>query len=148
METFNWFTVIVQVVALYAMFKLGQWSIILPMRSLIKKLEKRHNIDIEKILNDVANDLDEIEQQTKLSERAVNVERVGAQYFAYSGEGEFLAQGADFRTMFETIKQRFPNMNFRVEKTYTTLTDEESQRMVASIFEVFGDKNDKKSNSK
>jgi hypothetical protein len=50
--------------------------------------------------------------------------------------------------MFETIKQRFPNMNFRVQKLNTTLTDEESQRMVTSIFEVFGDKNDKKSNSK
>ena len=148
MESVDWFTVFVTAVAFYAVFKLGQWSVILPMRNLLKKVEARHDIDIEKLLIDVVNDLEDIEQQTKLSERAVNVERVDGQYFAYAVDGEFLAQGADFRTMFETIKQRFPNMNFRVQKLNTTLSDEESQRMVTSIFEVFGDKNDKKSNSK
>jgi hypothetical protein len=146
METMDWASIIIQAVAIFAAFKVGQWSIIVPMRSLMAKIARRHNLDLEQVLEQALKDeLQALaaEEETPKDERAVTVERVGNSYYAYGAEGEFLAQGQDFRSMFEIIKVRFPNMNFHVARTMTTLTEEESQRMIATVFEVFGDKDDK-----
>lgn len=73
----------------------------------------------------------------KSTETLLNVERVSNVYYAYSSTGEFLAQGSDFRTMFQTIKDRFPNRSFRIGKYQPNLSEEEVGKLVTSVFEVF-----------
>lgn len=147
MESVNWIEITVHLLALYAVFKLGQLSIIWPLRKMIRRIAEQNGLDLDKMVSEIMAQT-EAEEDSPADEQAVNVERVGQHYYAYSGEGQFLAQGPDFRTMFEVIKQRFPNMNFRVQRMNANLTEEESQRMIGSVLEVFGDKNDNKSNSK
>lgn len=86
---------------------------------------------------------DEVEEDaTELDDiTPMDIERVNNVYYAYSAEGEFLAQGNDFRSMFENIKNRFPNKSFKIGKYQPNLTEEETGKLVKSIFEVFG--NDK-----
>lgn len=91
-----------------------------------------------KLMDDMEND----------RETVIDVEREQGQYYAYATTGEFLAQGQDFRSMFETIKNRFPGRSFRINKYNAKLTEEETGRMVSAIFETFGDKAEDQSNQK
>jgi hypothetical protein len=116
-------------------FKLGQASIL----SLLKEDLRRRIISGELAVSENIRDALDIPQE----ECKFDVERVGEHYYAYASNGEFLAQGPDFRTMFQTIKQRFPGRNFRINKLQSELTEEESQRMVLAIYETFGESNDK-----
>lgn len=81
-------------------------------------------------------------------ETVIDMEREQGQYYAYATTGEFLAQGQDFRAVFETIKKRFPNRSFRVNRVNAKLTEEETERMIKSIFETFGDQAQEQSNQK
>lgn len=91
-----------------------------------------------KLMDDMEND----------RETVIDVEREQGQYYAYATTGEFLAQGPDFKAMFETIKCRFPGRSFRINKYNAKLTEEETGRMVSAIFETFGDKAEDQSNQK
>ena len=127
--------IILAVAALWAAYKAGQLSIILPVTRMIKK-------DIEDGKLDPSFLEDDREEQAQ-AEELLRFERVSGSYFAYAeSSGQFLAQGPDFLTVFETIKARFPGQNFRVNKLQTDLSEEEVGCMVQSIFKVFGDKND------
>ena len=76
----------------------------------------------------------------------IDVEREHGQYYAYANTGEFLAQGQNFRDMLDTIKKRFPGRSFRINKYNPKLTDEETQRLIKSVFEAFDDKVEEQSN--
>ena len=91
-----------------------------------------------KLEDDMAND----------RETVIDVEREQNQYYAYATTGEFLAQGQDFRSMFETIKKRFPGRSFRINKTNSKLTDEETGLLIKAVFETFGDRAQDQSNQK
>ena len=71
-------------------------------------------------------------------ETVIDIDREEGQYYAYASSGEFLAQGPDFRTMFERIKSRFPGRSFRINKYNAKLTDAETERMIKAVFESFG----------
>jgi ATP-dependent protease HslVU (ClpYQ) ATPase subunit len=71
-------------------------------------------------------------------ETEIDVEREEGIYYAYSSQGEFLAQGPDFRTMIEVIKKRFPGRSFRINRYNPKLTEEETQRLIISVYEAFG----------
>ncbi len=72
-------------------------------------------------------------------ETVIDIDREQNQYYAYAADGEFLAQGEDFKTMFERIKQRFPGRSFRINKYNAKLTEEETGLMVRAVFESFGE---------
>lgn len=81
-------------------------------------------------------------------ETVINVEREQGIYYAYAEGGEFLAQGANFRSMFDTIKKRFPGRTFRINKYNPRLTEEETQRLISAVFESFGEAAQDQSNQK
>jgi len=81
-------------------------------------------------------------------ETVIDVEREQGQYYAYAATGEFLAQGQNFRDMFNTIKKRFPGRSFRINKYNPKLTEEETQKLIKSVFETFGDNAEDQSNQK
>jgi hypothetical protein len=127
--------IILAVAALWAAYKAGQLSIILPVTRMIKKEIEDGTLD-PSFLEDAA-------EPAEAAEELLRFERVSGQYYAYSANsGQFLAQGANFMTLFESIKARFPGQNFRVNKVQAELSDEEVGTMVQSIFKVFGDKDD------
>lgn len=132
MENIDWGAILIQAVTCWFFFKLGQASIIRAItKDLLKALEDK-GIDIERN--------EDGSLQVKQHETVIDIQRVDSQYFAYSTEGEFVAQGSDFKKLFETMKSRFPNRGFRINKNQETLTEEEVSVMVKTIFEVFGDK--------
>jgi hypothetical protein len=105
---------------------------------------------LNKILRDPDNMIDLLTKFKKLKDEEeseldpitgdqilLNIERVSGVYYAYGTNGEFLAQGPDFRTMFQTIKDRFPNKDFRIDKYQPNLTEDETVKLVKSVFEVF-----------
>ena len=81
-------------------------------------------------------------------ETVIDVERDQSQYYAYTATGEFLAQGSSFRAMFDDIKQRFPGRSFRINRYNPTLTEEEAERMITALFDVFSEKTQQQSNQK
>ena len=117
-------------------FKLGQWSIIWPIRSAL-----RQGVDLNRLLKgeDAAVKIAVAEHQR------MTIEKVQGQYYAYAeGTGDFLAQGRDFEEMFLTIKQRFPDSTWRIDRDVPGLTTEEVGHMTQTIFRVFGDSNEPK----
>jgi len=133
---------LIQVALFYAVFKLGQWSILVPMKLTLAKLAKEKGIDLEKVLEELRSEQeDEVTEVTK-QEEFLDIERVDGIYFAYGDQGRFLAQGTDFRSMFENVKQRFPGKSFRVNNYNANLTEEEASRLVKAVFETFGGNND------
>jgi hypothetical protein len=123
-------------ILLWAAFRLGQASILSILKEEIRNriINGEISVDAESraILNVPAT-----------NECHFDVERHDGHYYAYAQDGEFLAQGSDFRSMFQTIKQRFPGRNFRINKLQTELTEEEQTRMVTAIMETFGAQHEK-----
>lgn len=68
------------------------------------------------------------------------IERVGVMYYAYAESGEFIAQGVDFTALFTSIKSRFPNQSFKIDKDQKTLSEDEVKQMTTSVFQIFGEK--------
>ena len=122
--------IVLAVAALWAAYRVGQLSIILPLARMVKEEIKDGTLPAN-FLEDDGEELEEV----------LRFERVGAQYFAYADStGKFLAQGTDFLTVFQSIKDRFPGQSFRVSRKQEGFSDEEVGSMVQSIFQVFGDK--------
>lgn len=76
-------------------------------------------------------------QQFK-DEWVINIECEQNQYYAYTVDGKFLAQGEDFTVMFNGIKDRFPGQSFRINKELPNLSKEEMTKLIKALFEVFG----------
>lgn len=135
MEEFNWGAFLVQALAFWVVYKLGQISMMTKIgKDIMKEMEKK-GLSFER---DEEGNLSIRKETTPLK-----IERVDSQYFAYTTAGQFMAQGTDFRGLFESIKSRYPNQNFKIEKYQSDLSEEEAGRMIKSIFEVFGDKEQK-----
>jgi hypothetical protein len=123
--------IVLAMAALWAAYRVGQLSIILPLARMVKEEIEDGTLP--------ANFLDDTSEET--AEEVLRFERVGAQYFAYADStGKFLAQGTDFLTVFQSIKDRFPGQSFRVSRKQDGFSEEEVGSMVQSIFQVFGDK--------
>lgn len=141
MENVDWVSFILQGVVCWFFYKLGQASIIRAIsKDLLKSLSEK-GIEVSRDENgDIA--------FTKTAEETViEIEKVGAQYLAYSTEGQFMGQGTDFKVLFQGLKSRFPEQNFRIDKQQKNLTDQEVGEMVHSIFEVFGERAQKNAGS-
>lgn len=133
---------LIQIALFFVAFKLGQWSILVPMKLALAKLAKEKGIDLEKLLEELRSEQEDVEPESTKQEEFLNIERVDGIYFAYGDQGRFLAQGTDFRSMFENVKQRFPGQNFRINNYNANLTEEEAGRLVKAVFETFGGNND------
>lgn len=133
MENFNWTSILIQVALCWFFFRLGQASMLKSIaKDLVENLKSK-GVDIK---------LDKNGELLIEREMILEVERVGTNYYAYSDSGEFIAQGVDFEMLFTSIKTRFPDQSFRVNKDQDKLSEEEIKSMTASIFKIFGEKND------
>ncbi len=133
-------TYVICAVAFYISFRLGQASILSVLKRELRERIIRGEVTEQQLRRAV---LDGEEAQGP--EETMKVERVEGQYFAYGDSLGFLAQGDNFREMFDRIKHRFPGHSFRIRDYQTSLTEEESGRLLRAVFEVFGDKNEQKS---
>lgn len=134
MDTLSFWEWLVIAVSIWLAFRLGQASILMLLKEEVRERLRRGQ-SIKSAVSDTTGWAADSEQ----AECWFSVERHQGQYYAFAENGEFLAQGTDFKTLFSSIKQRFPNRNFRVQRLQTELTEEESGRMVKAIFETFGD---------
>ena len=75
------------------------------------------------------------------NDEIIKIEQHHGMVYAFGSNDRFLGQGASYDDLFASIKARFPNQSFRLQKE--SLDDPEFEKMVASIFKTFGDKNDK-----
>lgn len=116
-------------------FRLGQASILTILKEDIRRRIVTGELDVKQHVREIL----EIPKE----ECHFDVERFDGHYYAYAVDGEFLAQGQDFRTMFQTIKQRFPNRSFRINSFETKLSEEEQRHMVTAILDTFGAQNEK-----
>jgi hypothetical protein len=112
---------IVSLVALcFACYKLGQWSVVIPIVRGIRREIAAGRIDLKDILED-----DDDEMKIRL-ERHNNV------YYAYALDGDFLAQGTTFTELFDSFHQRFPLQSFNIQKN-TDLSAVEQDQMIQAL---------------
>lgn len=132
MEELNWGMIITQALLFWLAYKIGQISIIHRIgKDLAEELDKKGLLVEKDGLGNIS--------ITK-EECLLEIERVQSWYYAYSKQGEFLGQAQDFRDLMEIIKKNHPGRNFKVEKYQPNLTEEETGRLIKSIFDVFGNK--------
>jgi hypothetical protein len=140
----DWAQFLVQAVLFFLVYKLGQWSVLWPIRALFKRMAEERGMEVEDFLQSELKRtgiLDEAtkEQDTELAaEEQMVIERVDGIYYAYGTDGRFLAQGPDFRAMFENVKQRFPGQDFRIRDYQAQFSDEEAGRLLKAVFDTFG----------
>ncbi len=140
MEDLDWGNILFQAVIYWLFFKLGQASIIHKVsKAVIATLEKK-GIDVKVGRNG--------ELEFGVDEMILDIERVENQYFAYSGEGQFLGQGADFTGLFESLKKQYPDQHFRINAVESKFSEEEIKQMVKNAIEVFGDKQNAESQTR
>jgi hypothetical protein len=141
MENIDLVGLILQVVAYWFFYKLGQASIIKAISKDLLESLKAKGIDVGRDAEG------NIEFKQNLEQTVIEIERVESQYFAYSDQGEFMGQGGDFKILFESLKKRFPDRNFRIDKDQKNLTEQEVGEMIRTIFEVFGERAQKNAGS-
>lgn len=115
-------------------FRLGQASIIVLLKD-----EMRERIVRGESVNSAVKSIIDVDDSKE--ECVFNVERHQGHYYAFAVSGEFLAQGPDFSTVFQQIKQRFPGRSFRVDPKSLDLSEQEAQRLVQAILTTFGENN-------
>jgi len=114
---------LVSLVALcYASYKLGQWSVVIPIVRGIRREIAAGRIDITNIIDD-DDDPDEMK---------IRLERHENMYFAYALDGDFLAQGTSFTELFDRFHARFPLQSFNIQKN-TDLSDSERDQMILAL---------------
>ncbi len=118
-------SIVIYSVFLYVAFKIGQWSII---GELVTELKKHKEL------------LDDDEPG---DEEKIKIEKHHETYYAFGSNDRFLGQGSTFHDLFTTIKNRFPNHDFRIDKHPEGLTSDESMKLVDGILTVFGKKETK-----
>lgn len=139
MDALSFWEWLVIAVSVWLAFRLGQASILMLLKEEVRERLRRGQT-VKSAVAETTGWTDRAEDECLFA-----VERHQGQYYAFAENGEFLAQGPDFRTMFQTIKQRFPGRNFRVNRYNAELTEEETGKMVAAIFETFGERNEQAS---
>jgi hypothetical protein len=106
----------------YACYKLGQWTVVMPIVRGIRREIAEGRINITDIID---NDDDQDEMHIRL-ERHDNV------YYAYALDGDFLAQGKTFSELFDRFHARFPSQSFNIQKSLE-LTDSERGQMIQAL---------------
>jgi hypothetical protein len=110
---------LVSLVALcYAAYKLGQWSVVIPIVRGI-----RREIDEGRLILENEDDTDEMK---------IRLERHDNCYYAYAVDGDFLAQGRSFSELFDRFHARFPLQSFNIQKS-PELTDTERSQMISAL---------------
>ena len=118
---------LVSLVALcYACYKVGQWSVVVPIVRGIKREIAAGRIDIRDILDEDDDQDDAIK---------IRLERHDNVYYAYALDGDFLAQGQSFNELFERFHARFPLQSFDIQKNLE-FTDSERSQMILALEEL------------
>jgi len=106
----------------YASYKLGQWSVVIPIARGIRREIAAGRINISDITDD-DDDLDEMK---------IRLERHDNCYYAYALDGGFLAQGRSFTELFDSFQARYPLQSFKIQKN-TDLSDAERSQMISAL---------------
>ena len=107
------------------------WGRMSMLGDIVKELKQKG------VLPDKVPDADSNEAEDEI----IKIEQHHGMVYAFGTNDRFLGQGSSYDDLFTAIKQRYPNQSFRLQKT--SLDDPEFEKMVTSIFKIFGDKNDK-----
>jgi hypothetical protein len=123
----------------YLAYRVGQLSIISLLRREVRDrvLKGQSPSAAVKSLLDTGEPADQDEETECLLERHEGL------YYAYTGQGEFMAQGQDFAQVFAQIKLRFPGQSFRVNPRQLELTEAEKVSLVDTLIKTFGDRDDR-----
>lgn len=132
MENIDWTSVLIQVGLCWFFYRLGQAAVI---RAITKDLLEALTKQGFRVGQD-----EDGAMHIEKDEIVIDIERVDSQYFVYKDTGEFVAQGADFKSLFDTIKSRFPNQDFKINKNFQNLSEEEIAQLMKTLFEVYGSK--------
>lgn len=116
-------TIVLVTVLVFVAYKVGQWSM------------------LGEILSEVAKHKETSESES--GEEKIHIEKHHETYYAFGENDRFLGQGRTFTVMLESIRDRFPGKDFRIDKNPKNLTSEEVGKLIESIFEVFGKKETK-----
>ncbi len=115
--------IVLMTVLIFVAYKVGQWSM------------------LGEILSEVAKHKETSEDE--LVEEKIHIEKHHETYYAFGENDRFLGQGRTFTAMLESIRDRFPGKDFRIDKHPKNLTSDEVTKLFESIFEVFGKKETK-----
>lgn len=141
---------LITAVGTYIAFKLGQKSVIHPMRKLLDEIAQERGTTVEKLISEYfevfghrpEEEDDDLRVVGSNGEEELTIERVGEQYYAYGHTMGFLAQGKTFQSLFERILERIPRGSFIINKNKLDLSEEENAHMVAAIKMVFEEVSD------
>jgi hypothetical protein len=136
-ENINWFGIILQLVVCWLFYRLGHAAAIKSIADDLVETLKSRGMELELDENG-----DIITVQSKDDATILVVEPVGAKYYAYTDEGEFIAQGENFTVLFNDIRSRFPNQAFKIAKEQKMLSESEMTELTKSVFQIFGEKNE------
>jgi hypothetical protein len=106
----------------FACYKLGQWSVVMPIIRGIRREIAEGRIKA----SDIMDDEEELDEMTFRLERHNNV------YYAYAQDGGFLAQGRSFTELFDSFHSRYPLQSFNIQKSQD-LSDAEQVQMVLAL---------------
>lgn len=128
----------------YLFYKLGQWSVLWPIKLAVRHMAERRGMDPESFLRSELRDMGTGEHtDSAIADRPrLEIERYAGTYYAYEN-GQFLAQAQDFQALFETLRTNFPGRTFTVDRYDANFTEDEAQQLVQSIFKVYGGKSPK-----
>lgn len=136
----NFVDLVILAVVVIAAFRLGQYSVIWPLRHAVSRLRER-GIDLEQLLKEEALKLSEQDSDRTdtnsehTASEPISVERIQGIYYAWTLDREFLAQSQDFRSLNTELSQRWPQRRFHVEHYDPALSAEEQQQLARSILE-------------
>lgn len=119
---------------IWAAWRLGQLSVLIPLHRALESKAQEQGLTLEEMLDQ------DPEQSPAKDEMLLEIEKLGERYYVYKKDGDFLAQGSSFEELFTDLKQRFPRQSFRLPSMPDNLTSEETGLMTETIFRVFGDK--------
>lgn len=129
-------------IGVYIAFKIGQQSILFPMRKLLDEVARERGTTMEDLIENYF-ELIKVDSGERVinpdNEEVLTVERVGDQYFLYGNKLGFLAQGGTFQTAFERLRDRLPGGTFVINKSESKLSNAETELMVTAISSVFGE---------
>ncbi len=124
----------------WLVWKAGQYTAIMGFKKILETIARDQKITVEQLLAraEKAMDQEVAKPPVNQTETWIEIERLGQQYYAYKSCGDFLAQGYSFTELFQRIKQQYPGENFRLPIKPQGFTDDESQLMVKTIYEIYG----------
>jgi len=127
--------IIIGMALVYLAFKLGQWSVLWPLKQLSNKLKAR-GLDLESALGAELADIDNPQPTVEEpAQEILEITEESGQKYAWGKNGRFLAQGPDYLSLFRRLARNCPGHQFRINRN--GWSEPEFEKMVESLRAVF-----------